>query len=65
VRDATEGEVSISKKWHDARDKHREALIALEGAESFEGVQRFLEVCHSLVDERRLSRFMYLAAKPA
>jgi hypothetical protein len=65
VRDATEGEVSISKKWHDARAKRREALVALEGAESFEGVQRFLEVAHTLVNERRLSRLMYLAAKPA
>ena len=64
VRDVTDAEVAISKKWRDARAKRKDALVALEGADSFEGVQRFLEVVHTLVNERRLSRFMYLSSKP-
>ena len=34
------------------------------GEEGFEGVQRFLTVAHTLANERRLSRFMYLALRP-
>jgi hypothetical protein len=63
VRDVTDAEAAISKKWHDSRAKRRDALVALEGDESFEGVQRFLEVAHTLVSERRLSRYMYLSSK--
>ena len=61
VRDVTEATASISKKWHDARARRREALIRVEGQEYFDNTQRFLEVSHILSRERRLSRFMYLA----
>jgi SAM-dependent methyltransferase len=64
VRDVTEGMASISGRWRDARDELRPALVALEGEEGFEGVQRFLTVAHTLASERRLSRFMYLALRP-
>jgi SAM-dependent methyltransferase len=64
VRDVTEGMASISRRWRDAREELREALVNLEGAEGFEGVQRFLTVAHTLASERRLSRFMYLALRP-
>jgi SAM-dependent methyltransferase len=63
VRDVTEGMASISKRWRDAREELRPALVELEGAEGFEGVQRFLSVAHTLASERRLSRFMYLAVR--
>ena len=64
VRDVTDEMATISKRWHDAREELRAALVGLEGEEGFEGVQRFLTVAHTLASERRLSRFMYLALRP-
>ncbi|HEX5011441.1 MAG TPA: class I SAM-dependent methyltransferase [Planctomycetota bacterium] len=63
VRDVTDAVASISRKWCDARARRRERLVPLEGLDGFEGLQRFLEVTHTLASERRLSRFMYLADK--
>jgi SAM-dependent methyltransferase len=63
TRDVTEAIVSVSRRWRDARKKRRDALRALEGADGFEGLQRFLDSVHALASERRLSRFMYLASK--
>ena len=63
VRDVTEGVASVSRRWRDAREKRRAALVSLEGEEGFEGLQRFLDAVHRLASERRLSRYMYLASK--
>jgi ubiquinone/menaquinone biosynthesis C-methylase UbiE len=63
VRDVTEAVASVSERWHGARERRREALVGLEGAEAFESLQKFLEAVHTLAKERRLSRFMYLASK--
>ena len=63
VRDVTTAVTSVSKRWRNAREERREALAGLEGEENFEGLQRFLEVVHLLAEERRLSRYMYLARK--
>ena len=41
-----------------------EELIALEGPERYEGLQRFLACVYQLTDERRLLRTLYLAEKP-
>jgi hypothetical protein len=65
VRDVTDAVASVSKRWREARVKRRAALVKLEGETGFEGVQRFLDAVHTLSSERRLSRFMYLASKPA
>jgi SAM-dependent methyltransferase len=65
VRDLTEAVASVSKRWCDAREERRAALAELEGEEEFEGLQRFLAAVHKLADERRLSRYMYMASKPA
>lgn len=65
VRDVTGAVASVSRKWRDARGGRRAALVALEGEAGFEGLQRFLEAVHLLADERRLSRFMYLASRPS
>jgi SAM-dependent methyltransferase len=64
VRDLTEAVASVSKRWRDAREERRAALVRLEGEEGFGGLQRFLDVVHTLASERRLSRYMYLALKP-
>jgi SAM-dependent methyltransferase len=63
VRDVTPAVAAVSARWRDARDELRAALVALEGAETFDGVQRFLAAAHLLSHERRLSRFMYLATR--
>jgi SAM-dependent methyltransferase len=63
VRDLTSAAAEVSKRWHDARDKHRDAMISIEGEENFDGLQKFLWGVHTLTSERRLSRLMYLAER--
>jgi SAM-dependent methyltransferase len=63
VEDLTPAAADISKRWHDARDRHRDAMIKIEGEENFNGLQEFLWCTHTLTSERRLSRFMYHARK--
>ncbi len=53
----------MSRRWHAARARRAEELTRLEGAETFGGLQRFLEVVHRLTSERRLSRFVYVGKK--
>ncbi len=64
VRDVTEAVVSVSRKWREARERRRDALVEIEGADAFASLQQFLAVVHTLASERRLSRFAYLASKP-
>ncbi len=64
TQDATDQEAAVSKRWHDAREKRAEALVALEGGDTFAGLQRFLATVHKLCADRRLSRHIYLARKP-
>ena len=52
-----------SRRWHAARQKHREDLIRIEGEERFDGLQRFFSTVHQLTSEGRLSRFVFLAEK--
>jgi ubiquinone/menaquinone biosynthesis C-methylase UbiE len=61
--DTTENAAQISKKWHDAREKSKEALIAAEGSPTFDGLQRFLSCVHTLNSERRLLRHLNFARK--
>ena len=64
VQDVTDNAAQVALRWHDARARHREALVAREGETNFDGLQRFLSCVHELSVERRLSRFAYLAEKP-
>ena len=61
--DLTESTALISRPWNDARDRHREDLLRIEGEANFNGLQRFLSCTHTLSSERRLSRLSYLARK--
>lgn len=61
--DATENAALVSRRWREARQRFRDDLLRLEGAENFEGVQQFLGAVHRLTTERRLSRIAYLAEK--
>jgi cyclopropane fatty-acyl-phospholipid synthase-like methyltransferase len=64
VEDVTDNAAQIARRWHDARERQRAALVAREGEANFAGLQRFLMCVHSVSAERRLSRFAYLAQKP-
>jgi ubiquinone/menaquinone biosynthesis C-methylase UbiE len=63
VDDLTRSAAEISRRWREAREEHREALITREGLENFQGLQRFLNCVHTVSTERRLSRYSYLAEK--
>lgn len=62
--DTTLNAAAIAKRWHDARALRKAALVKIEGEPNFSGLQRFLLCVHALTSEKRLSRFLYLAAKP-
>jgi SAM-dependent methyltransferase len=64
VVDATMSAQRIAGRWREARSKKADALIAIEGGENFEGLQRFLATVETLNKERRLLRSIYLAQKP-
>jgi SAM-dependent methyltransferase len=64
VQDVTANAAEIAARWHDARARHQEALVAREGAANFQGLQRFLQCVRAVSREKRLSRFAYLAEKP-
>jgi hypothetical protein len=64
VEDVTQAAADIARRRHDARERHRAALVAREGDANFDGLQRFLMGVQTLSAERRLSRFAYLAEKP-
>lgn len=62
--DDVTGEAAVmAGRWHDARAKRRDALVAREGEANFEGLQRFLACVRRLSKERRVSRYAYLAER--
>ena len=63
TRDTTESAATLSKRWHDARNKRKSALVAIETETNFIGLQRFLTCVHSLTSERRLLRVLYVMEK--
>ena len=48
VQDVTANAAEVASRWHDARARHREPLVAREGEANFEGLQRFLRCVHTL-----------------
>ncbi len=65
VDDTSANAAAIAERWRSARAKREDALRAIEGAENFAGVQRFLDCVHQLTSQRRLLRRLYVAQKPA
>jgi ubiquinone/menaquinone biosynthesis C-methylase UbiE len=63
--DTTARAAQIAESWHEAREKRRNELLALESDHNFEGLQRFLSCVHRLTAERRLLRYLYVADRPA
>jgi SAM-dependent methyltransferase len=64
VQDVTTNAAVVAARWHEARARHREALVAREGEVNFDGLQSFLRCVHTLAVEKRLSRYAYLAERP-
>jgi SAM-dependent methyltransferase len=65
VTDTSANAAAIAERWLNARTKREDALRAIEGAENFEGVQRFLDCVHQLTSQRRLLRRLYVSQRPA
>jgi ubiquinone/menaquinone biosynthesis C-methylase UbiE len=63
--DVSENAASVAGRWRDARERHRDKLIKMEGEERFDGLQRFFDTVYRLTSERRLSRIVYLVEKQA
>jgi ubiquinone/menaquinone biosynthesis C-methylase UbiE len=63
VLDTTEHAARIAARWHQARNKYRDRLVAAEGEATWEGLQRFLSCVQALTEERRLLRLLYQAQK--
>jgi Methylase involved in ubiquinone/menaquinone biosynthesis len=63
VEDTTANASSISKRWHEAREKRAEALVEIEGKANFEGLQQFLSTVNTLTNQRRLLRLRYVAQR--
>jgi SAM-dependent methyltransferase len=61
--DTTEAAAGVARRWHDARETRKEKLIQAEGTNTFQGLQRFLHSAKTLMEERRLLRFLYVASK--
>jgi cyclopropane fatty-acyl-phospholipid synthase-like methyltransferase len=63
AEDVTDTIATVSKRWHDTREKHRKELLKIETQADFESLQNMLAAAHTLASERRLSRFAYSAMK--
>jgi SAM-dependent methyltransferase len=63
--DASAGAAAVARRWHDAREARRDALLGIEGEERFAGLQRFFDMVARLTGERRLSRVVYVVEKTA
>ena len=63
--DVTANAALISGRWHQARQRYKEALLQIEGEARFAGLQTFFAAVHRLTTERRLSRIVYLVERPA
>jgi SAM-dependent methyltransferase len=63
--DVTSNAALVATRWHESRQRHKDALIKIEGEERFAGLQQFFAAVHRLTSERRLSRIVYLVEKKA
>lgn len=63
--DRTAAIAELAARWHAGRLRHAAALEHDEGADGFERRQRLYATAAELAKSRRLSRFLYVAEKPA
>jgi hypothetical protein len=65
TEDRTAAAAEIAARWYEVRQRRAIALHHDEGVDWFDRRQRFLMTAAELASSRRLSRFLYLAEKPA
>lgn len=63
--DVTANAALVSRRWHQARARHRDALIEIEGEQRFRDLQKFFDAVYRLSSEKRLSRLVYLVETPS
>jgi SAM-dependent methyltransferase len=63
--DVTQNMAEVAGRWGAARAARAEDLRRIEGETTFEGQQEFFRVAERVARERRLSRFVFVAKKPA
>lgn len=63
--DRSENAARVAGWRRDTREARREDLLGIEDVEGFEASQRFYNVVHRLVSERRLARIAYVIEKVA
>jgi ubiquinone/menaquinone biosynthesis C-methylase UbiE len=61
--DVTQNMAELAAALYRAREAQRTLLTQIEGESSYQGQQTFLEVTSRIAQERRLSRFLYVAEK--
>jgi SAM-dependent methyltransferase len=64
VEDVSENAARVAGAWRDARERRRDALDRIEGADANASMQAMLHATSLLADERRVSRFVYVARRP-
>jgi cyclopropane fatty-acyl-phospholipid synthase-like methyltransferase len=64
VEDTSAQAAAIAGRWRDARARREAILLPIEGEQNFRGLQKFLACVHDLTNDKRLSRFLYLASRP-
>jgi hypothetical protein len=63
--DRTRAAADIASKQYAARESRSSALMTTEGSEWYSQRQRFLAMTAELASSGRLSRYFYIAEKPA
>ena len=62
--DTTDHMAAISRRRGAARAARRASLVEIEGEATYQAQQEFFDIVARLGDERRLSRFVYVAERP-
>ena len=65
IDDLTETVAAVARRRCTIRAERGKALREIEGSEAFDRRQRFLDIVATMAGERRISRFAYLARRPA
>jgi 2-polyprenyl-3-methyl-5-hydroxy-6-metoxy-1,4-benzoquinol methylase len=63
--DVTRNMAEIAERRGSARERRAAALRQIEGEKSYDAQQEFFRVASRIARERRLSRFLFVAEKPA
>jgi hypothetical protein len=62
--DLTDNVMRLAERQIEARQRHRDQLIELDGQERFDATLAFHTAVRQLTLEKRLSKMIYLAKKP-